>query len=413
LVAVLLVPALAWATARQIRRRHMHLWLGAYLRQTVSRRLAGPRRPRPESIDVLLCIADHFEPGWAGATGIAADERVAAWVRDYPRLMGGFRDSDGRPPRHTFFYPIDQYEPAHVNALAGLCRQGFGEVEIHLHHDHDTAENLERTLRRFTRLFAQTHGVLGRWRDRGHGAALGPIAYGFVHGNWALDNARPDGRWCGVRNELDVLRRTGCYADFTMPSAPDTAQTRKINSIYYAVGDPHRCKSHDHGADVGTVPPPPGALMLIQGPLRLCRHRWRLKPVIENGCIQHSQPPTPERLDQWLRAAVHIPSRPDWLFVKLHTHGATEANRRVLLGQPMVRFHQELARRARATSKFRFHYVTAREMYNLAKAAEAGWAGPVLQMLDCAVQPPGPRTAPPPFAPEYASHPSATAPVGR
>jgi hypothetical protein len=391
LLGALLLAALTAAATRQIRRRHMHLWLGAHLRQSAAERWLGrARRPRG-TVDVLLCIADHFEPGRGGATGAAADERVAAWVDGYPRLLGRFRDSDGRPPRHTFFYPIDQYEPRHLDALAGLCRDGFGEVEIHLHHDHDSAENLERTLLRFTRVFADRHGLLGRWGGALDGAEE-RIAYGFVHGNWALDNSRPDGRWCGVNNELDVLRRTGCYADFTMPSAPDATQTRKINSIYYAVGGPRSRKAHDRGIDVGAAPPPPGALMLIQGPLRLSRRPGGLVPAIENGCIQGSQPPTPGRLDQWMRAGVHVRSRPDWLFVKLHTHGAIDANRRVLLGEPMAELHRELSRRSAQNPRFRFHYVSAREMYNLAKAAESGWTGSVAAALDFIVSPPRPKT---------------------
>ena len=65
-------------------------------------------------------------------------------------------------------------------------------------------------------------------------------------------------------------------------------------------------------------------------------------------------------------ARVQVRLAPDWFFVKLHTHGAPEYNQRVLLGEPMVQFHRDLARLAQANPHFRFHYVTAREMYNLA-----------------------------------------------
>src|SRR4029077_1845749 len=102
----------------------------------------------------------------------------------------------------------------------------------------------------------------------------------------------------------------------------------------------------------------------------------------ENGCIQGNQPPTLERLEFWLKARVQAPWRPDWFFVKLHTHGAKEANQRVLLGEAMLRFHRGLARRAAEKPNFRYHYVTAREMYNLAKAAEAGWQGSVNDARD-------------------------------
>jgi hypothetical protein len=317
-------------------------------------------------VHVLLCIADHFEPRWGRPGDPAAQRRVQAWADEYPRLFDGFRDSSGRPPRHTFFFPIDQYDPRHVDTLAGLCRRGFGEVEIHLHHDGDTAENLRATLLRHTRIFSERHGLLSRRRGGG-------VAYGFVHGNWALDNSRPDGQWCGVNNELDVLRETGCYADFTLPSAPSPTQSRTINSIYYATDDPHRRRSHDRGVSVGTSPAPPAALMLIQGPLLLDWSRRK----IENGCLQGSQPPDTHRLDLWMRARVHVPSRPDWLFVKLHTHGAPESNQRVLLGEAMTAFHRGLRRRAGENPNFHYHYVTAREMYNLAKAAEANYRGDV------------------------------------
>ncbi len=246
--------------------------------------------------------------------------------------------------------------------LAGLCRLGLGEVEIHLHHDGDTSENLERTLLTAKEMLARRHGLLARDRQ------TGALRYGFVHGVWALDNARPDGRCCGVNDEIEILGRTGCYADFTLPSAPDPTQTRKINSIYYAIDDPRRPKSHDWGIDAGTGPVPGGALMLIQGPLVLNwrRRKWGILPRIENGCLQGNQPPDLDRVHAWLRARVQVPARPDWYFVKLHTHGAPEGNQRVLLGEPMEAFHRTLARKAGEDPNFHFHYVTAREMYNLA-----------------------------------------------
>src|SRR5207248_318014 len=121
-------------------------------------------------------------------------------------------------PRHSFFYPVETYHRNHIDALTELCRAGYGEVEVHLHHDNDTADNLRRTLLEARDTLARDHGQLAR--DRRTGA----VRYGFIHGNWALDNSHPGGCWCGVNNELDVLRQTGCYADFTMPSAPDRAQ---------------------------------------------------------------------------------------------------------------------------------------------------------------------------------------------
>lgn len=337
------------------------------------------RPPSPQQdVHVLLCIADHYEPHEDNVADDMARRRVQRWLDDYPRQFARFRDADGRPPRHTFFYPIDEYDADEVNALTDLCRQGFAEIELHLHHDHDTADNLRETLLRFREIFAERHGMLARQRDSGE------IAYGFVHGNWALCNARPDGRWCGVNNELSILRETGCYADFTMPAAPDVSQSRKLNSIYYASDIPGRPRSHDWGIDLGHGDIPDDALLLIQGPLVMdwSRPKWGVLPRLENGCLQLSQPPDIRRIDLWLRAHVQAPARPDWFFVKLHAHGATEDGQETLLGEAMVRFHEALAARAGRNPKFHYHYVTAREMYNLAKAAEAGWQGSVAHARD-------------------------------
>jgi len=329
-------------------------------------------------VHLLLAIADHYEPGNGGVSDLVAQGRVEAWEREYPQRFGRFRDSDGRPPRHTFFYPLEMYRRGEMNGLGRLCAKGFGEVEVHLHHENDTAEHLRESLSTYTRMLAKEHGQLAR--DR----VTGEVKYGFVHGDWALDNSRPDGRCCGVNNELDVLRQTGSYADFTMPSAPSVTQTSKINSIYYAVDDPLKPKSHDRGVDVGRGARPADSLMLIQGPLLLNwgRRKFGFLPGVENGCIQGNQPPTGRRLDLWLRARVQVPCRPDWFFVKLHTHGATELNQKVLLGEAMEAFHEELARRAKADRDFCFHYVTTREMYNLVRAAESGWTGDVAGARD-------------------------------
>src|SRR5271169_4523754 len=108
--AVLLSAAAVW---RQMRRRGLDRWLVPYLLQT-------PKRQRPrkeEDIHLILCVADHHEPKSDRATPERAWARIERWTREYPRQLGRFRDSDGRPPRHTFFYPMEEYEAAHVDAL--------------------------------------------------------------------------------------------------------------------------------------------------------------------------------------------------------------------------------------------------------------------------------------------------------
>jgi hypothetical protein len=376
---VLVLAGFALAVWR-VRRRHLGRWLVPYLREAPRRRAPAPG----EEVHLLLCVADHYEPKEGHAPLEVAAARVRRWVEGYPRAFGRFRDSDGRTPRHTFFYPAEEYEPSYLDALAGLCAAGFGEVEVHLHHDGDTAEGLRQKLLDFTGLLADRHGLLGSRR------LTGERAYGFVHGNWALCNSRPDGRHCGVNAELGVLRQTGCYADFTLPSAPSATQTPTINRIYYASDRPGRPRSHDRGVEAGRGPRPADSLLLIQGPLLLDwrRRKWGLLPRLENGCLQGSQPPALGRLPLWLKARVQVPGRPDWFFVKLYCHGAEERGHEALLGGPMVRFHEGLAGYAAGHPNFHYHYVTAREMYNLARAAEDGYPGDVRGALDYELLPP-------------------------
>jgi len=355
---------------------------------TVARLLRlAPAEPTNVPLHVLLCVADHYEPKWAAAPPHVQQERVDRWVREYPSMAAGLEDSRGRPPQHTYFYPAEEYEPEYLDQLAGLCRQpegrqGLGDIEIHLHHDRDTSAGFREKIETFKQRLFFAHGLLSQ-------DAEGRIGYGFIHGNWALDNSRPDGRWCGVNDEITILRETGCYADFTMPSAPDPAQTRTVNSIYYAVDDPQKPNSHDRGtvAAVGSAPPKK-SLLMIQGPLALDwqRRKWGLLPGLENGDLTARRPPSWSRFDLWRRAGVSVVGQPNWVFIKLHTHGAQEANSAMLLGEPMRAFHQALADHARQNPWFRYYYVTAREMACLAHQAEQGLAAPAFDMLAAPAQ---------------------------
>jgi hypothetical protein len=183
-----------------------------------------------------------------------------------------------------------------------------------------------------------------------------------------------------VVNELRVLRQTGCYADFTLPSAPERTQTRMINSVYYARGT--ECpKSHDRGrrvhANRDAQELHEDELLLVQGPLALNwqRKKFGFLPRIENSDLTAANPPTLERFRLWLDCQVAVEGRPNWVFVKLHTHGAKPGNTQMLLGEPMREFHRALAKLAKKDQSICFHYVTARELVNILHAAELGHSG--------------------------------------
>ncbi|MBS0266743.1 MAG: hypothetical protein JSS02_32750 [Planctomycetes bacterium] len=339
---------------------------------TVPQLLAPRRFSFDQPMHVFISVCDHYEPAYGKPARHVQDARVDRWVNDYPKSVQGLCDSRGHVPQHSFFYPGDEYDETHVDQIAELCRRGYGAIEVHLHHRDDTSDGLREKLETYKQILFNRHGALEK-------NAAGEITYGFIHGNWALDNSHPKGKCCGVNDELSVLRETGCYADFTLPSAPDDCQTSIVNSIYYAIDDPQRPGSHNTGrrAQVGTIPPADGLLM-IQGPLLFDwgRRKWGLAPRLENGNLSLQQPATLDRLRLWCAAGVTVANRPDWFFVKLYTHGVEQNKMQMILGEPMRRFHEGLGGLAREFSTFKYYYVTAREMAGLVHQAERGCSAP-------------------------------------
>jgi hypothetical protein len=171
----------------------------------------------------------------------------------------------------------------------------------------------------------------------------------------------------------------------TMPSAPADCQTTTINSIYYAKHNPRSPKkSHDRGVSARAGQTQPAdSLMMIQGPLSFdcSKRKWGLLPGIENGDLTGNRPPTVHRLALWMQAGVRVVGREEWSFIKLHTHGAQEANSAMLLGEPMRQFHKSLAKYAERNG-FKYYYVTALEMAALVRQAELGFVEPSFEPRD-------------------------------
>tara|TARA_R110000782_G_scaffold19151_2_gene52363 strand:+ start:628 stop:1794 length:1167 start_codon:yes stop_codon:yes gene_type:complete len=350
-----------------IKRKNMDLWFWSYLKQKMS-----PGRSAHEGpTHVIFCFVDHFEPQWLRPSYEEECERVRRWHEEYPKLAEKHVDADGVHPQHTFFYPEEEYREEHLSLVADICRRGYGEIEVHLHHDNDTAENFSATLEKFVDTLHEKHGAFQRHPE------TGKLAWAFVHGNWALCNSLADGRFCGIDAELPILRDLGCYCDMTLPCAPSTAQTSTINSIYYAEDVPGRPKSHDTGVEVRVGGQPSGDLMVVQGPLGL---NWRRRkkgiiPSIENGDIKNDYRPSPDRVDLWVDTGVHVSGRPEWVFVKVHTHGAQGGDMDANLGAPCDEMYSYLESRYNDGENYCLHYASAREVYNIIKAAEAGKAG--------------------------------------
>src|SRR5687768_4572694 len=171
IVLVAAVSSACGAAFVLLRARNMQNWIVPYVRTRKSR---AEMDSRDESCDVFVSVCDHFEPECYGASREVARARIRRWLTEYPQLFGSFQDAEGRPPQHTFFFPQDEYRPEYLDELAELCRDGFGDVDVHLHHDHDTADGLRRKLEEFRDALHERHGLLRT------DPVTGRVVYGFI-----------------------------------------------------------------------------------------------------------------------------------------------------------------------------------------------------------------------------------------
>jgi len=327
-----------------------------------------------EKQDLIFVVANHYEPGW-DENCRAVDwktqlSRVEDWCDKARKIGDAARDADGKPFCHTYFYPAEQYFPPLLERLAELQHDGYGEVEIHLHHGAerpDNATDLRRILENFRDTLAEEHQCLSRQSGQGR------PRYAFVHGDLALANSAGN-RCCGVDSEMQILIDTGCYADFTLPSAPDESQVPRINAIYQCGRTAYERIPHRTGPNlrVGVKPELP---VIFTGPLVF---DWRRQiygvpvPRIDDGALAGNYPLTLARLDHWRNARIGVLGRPEWVFIKLYCHGFFPYDQESTIGEPIQRFLETVLEFSETSGRFKVHFVTAREAFNIAMAAVDG-----------------------------------------
>lgn len=115
--------------------------------------------------------------------------------------------------------------------------------------------------------------------------------------------------------------------------------------------------------------------MMIQGPIYPTYNlpQNRTLGLMEICDIQGSPPKERREIDLWIKANIHVAGKRDWIFIKTHTHGATDSD--AVLGNEMDEICNYLETKYNDGKNFVLHYVTARELYNIIKAIEAGEPG--------------------------------------
>jgi hypothetical protein len=366
-VAFMLVTVYAVATVARVYMRQYHIFLADYIRYSFQP-VAAVKGPT----HIFFLMADHFEPP------LSSVERAQQWANRYRAMAVKHRDSTGRTFQHTWFYPGEQFNVPLLTILRQLVDEGLGEVEFHYHHGDDTAATLSIGLKNAIAGF-QTFGFLKTIDGR--------TAFAFVHGNEGLDNS--DGERCGVNDELKLLRSLGCFADYTFPAVYHKAQPPFVNSIYAARDDPSP-KSYRTAWPLLDLKRGAADLMIFQGPLVLAPS-WSLRRLfidVDDGNVHASMPASAERIQRWVNARVHVAERPDWVFVKVFSHGVSSiGDEDETAGEHFDNALTELETHYNDGQRYVLHYVTAREAYNLAMSAANGAKGDPSAYLDSEIPP--------------------------
>jgi hypothetical protein len=326
---------------------------------------------------LIFIVANHFEPAWSphGVLDLDGQRRALDAYYQLAKITGEATiDSDGTKFRHTNFYPAEQYHRVLLETMAEMQAEGLGEVEIHLHHGiekPDTAENLRQTLIEFRDILAEEHHCLSRFDG------IGEPKYAFVHGNLALANSC-GGKYCGVDEEMQILEETGCYADLTLPSAPDETQVAVFNEIYESTLPFSEKIPHREGKSVEVSGNSPRLPLIFTGPLIL---NWTRKikgfpvPRIEEGALAANQSLDLKRLRRWVNANITVKGRPDWVFIKLYCHGFFQYDQAACIGEDVRRFFGEVVEHGEKTNQYSVHFATSREAFNMVMAAIDGKKG--------------------------------------
>ncbi len=344
-------------------------WLWMYVTDAMKpeskQEVKGPKH-------LMFVFVDHFEPH--------DQDAMDRWMKGYPEMASKHVDRDGKHPQHSWFWFFSESDleekKSFLAQLSNLSYQGYGEIELHLHHGNDHEESFLKQMNEALALSRQVGAMVTQepqpWQ-----------AFAFIHGMWGLDNSRGAG-FCGINNELILLRKLGCYADFTNPSW-GPMHPKMVNRLYYAADDPLRPKSYDTGRVMETGKPGVGDLLMFTG--QSVAGFNSVTPHYDHGEVDHEYLPTPGRIDAWVRKAVSVKGRPEWVFVKVFSHGALASDHDAMLGDWGHRLYSYLEEHYNNGSDYVLHYVTAREAYNIAKAAEAGKSGNPNQYRDFLIPP--------------------------
>lgn len=340
----------------------LYTWLPQYWSDQLN---SQPRLAENEH-HIIFTMVDHYEPGENALESVKNNEE---WLKKYEPVAQEIRDSYGNPFKYTWFYAYDQANDQVMRRLSQSVYAGLGEIELHWHHPQYDNKTFDKELEQAISWFKQYGAMVSR-------PLPAKAQFAFIHGNWALDASTEK---CNVTSEISLLQKHGGYMDMTFSTIGVNAQpVNFINRLYY-VEDSPQAKSYDKGVEVEANKPVDNKFLIFQGPMGF---NWKLE--IEYGAVESYSLPTRERVEKWFDANIHVKNKPEWTFIKVYSHGIQSSD---IVSDHLTEMLQYLlAVSSERNSKL--HFMTAREAYNVVKAAEAGLQGDPELYRDFLIAPP-------------------------
>jgi len=338
------------------------MWLVPYLKWEFSTSVDREQVAYPQ--DIVLAVVCPV----TAETDTIAMEQV---LDSLSGVLSDHKDRDSSIVRITF---VTYADSTRLRLLTDFCKSGFGEVEYLLRSECDTVPDAGQMLDDDLDIL-KSFGWAMTDDSEVRFAVLQRRAVSR-HLNREIDSS------------LNHLAARGCYLDLSESHRHNISRSTIVNSIYLVSTHAEEPGSFANQCELVAGKLGRGRLLVVDSPLLIDWSDWRdwYVPLVEDGKLTPGIPADSNRVNSWIRANVHVTGQPNWIFVKLVTDSLLHVESASLLIASIDRMLEYLERLP-DDGQYRIHYVTAREMYNIARAAEAGESGDADDFRDYLIRP--------------------------
>jgi hypothetical protein len=325
------------------------LWIVSYLKWEFSTPIDREAINLPR--DIVLAIVAGISAGESESLSTPIIDSINA-------LCARYIDNDSQQFKLTMFAESDS---SLLRRLSYLSEAGACEVEYMLNPKSGVDSVIDRKI-------ATEIGLLNKF---GWGVTTQrEVSFAVMRVDGGSRPASCD------RNELEILRGAGCYADLTCASRRSMDQWSLMNTVAMLQPKLNSMNSRNSARELVAGKLGRGSVLTVNSPLVIAfrRGKW-YRPYLDDGILSVPEHPDPARVDSWIRANVHVRGQPNWLFIKIEIADFVETMSDRVFLQSLNEMLSFFGYAYGDGVRYRLHFASARETYNIARAAEAGREG--------------------------------------